>query len=62
MRALDRYEFSIRNGRLLLGEPYSVDRVAGEGKDARIKKYDQMMPGVHLEGPSKFLYPLEAPK
>ena len=62
VRALDRYEFSIRNGRLLLGEPYSVDRVAGEGKDARIKKYDQMMPGVHLEGPSKFLYPLEAPK
>ena len=62
VRALDRHEFSVRDGRLILGEPYSVDHVNGEGKDARIKKYAQVMPGVHLEGPSQYLYPIGAPK
>lgn len=62
VRALDRHEFSVRNGRLLLGEPYSVSDVDGLGKEARIKKYDQMMPGVHLDGPEQFLYPIEAPQ
>jgi menaquinol-cytochrome c reductase iron-sulfur subunit len=39
VRALDRYEFSIKNGRLVLGKTYSVGHVDGKGKDARIQKY-----------------------
>ena len=62
VRALDRYEFSIRNGRLWLGKTYSVSEVAGTGADARIKKYDPMTPGIHLDGPMSWLYPLEAPR
>jgi Rieske Fe-S protein len=33
-RALDRYQFSIRNGHLVLGELYSVSRVDGGGAQA----------------------------
>ena len=38
VRGLDRYEYAIKNGRLVLGKPYSVSNVTGEGKDARIHK------------------------
>ena len=31
VRALDRYEYSIRNGRLWLGKTYSVGKVKGQG-------------------------------
>ena len=42
-RALDRYTFSIRNGRLWLDRLYSVSRVDGVGAQARIQ-------GFPLEG------------
>jgi Rieske Fe-S protein len=62
VRALDRYEFSIRNGRLLLGKTYSVGEVRGEGREAVIVKYESTPPGVHVDGPEQILYPLEPPK
>ena len=57
VRALDRYEFSIVEGRLVLGSPYSVAEVDGEGADAVIVKYDPTDPGVHVDGPEQYLYP-----
>jgi Rieske Fe-S protein len=62
VRALDRAEFSIRDGKLILGSFYSVDRVEGAGARARIKKFGRMPPGVHVDGVSAWLYPLEVPK
>lgn len=57
VRALDRYEFSIVEGRLVLGAPYSVAEVEGEGADAVIVKYDASDPGVHVDGYEQYLYP-----
>jgi Rieske Fe-S protein len=62
VRALDRAEFSIRDGNLFLGNFYSVAEVSGAGARARIKKYGRAVPGVHVDGPSAWLYPLEVPK
>jgi hypothetical protein len=58
VRALDRYNFSIKDGRLVLGSAYSVDYVKGEGKSARIKKYPLHMPGQHVAGPEFWLFPI----
>ena len=57
VRALDRYEYSIKNGSLWVGKPYSVAKVQGEGSEALIVKYDSADPGVHLDGPEQILYP-----
>jgi Rieske Fe-S protein len=57
VRALDRYQYSIREGRLILGKPYSVSKVEGEGADARIRAYDLVDPGQHVDGPEQFFYP-----
>jgi quinol---cytochrome c reductase iron-sulfur subunit, bacillus type len=57
VRALDRYSYSIRNGKLVLGQPYSVSEVVGEGADARIEAYKIVDPGVHVDGPEQFFYP-----
>lgn len=62
VRSLDRFDYSIRNGRLLLRETYSVGEVRGEGKEAVIVKYGQATPGVHVDGPEQILYPVQAPK
>ena len=62
VRSLDRYEFAIRNDRVFLTGRYSVADVDGTGKDAVIKKYGQAAPGVHVDGPSALLYPIEPPK
>jgi menaquinol-cytochrome c reductase iron-sulfur subunit len=62
VRALDRYEYSIRNGRLFLGKTYSVGEVRGSGKDAVIIKYDLAYPGNHVDGPEKLLYPIQPPR
>ena len=59
VRALDRYEFSIRNGRLFLGKTYSVSHVVNQGKEARIKKYDRAGPGEHVDGLEAWLYPFQ---
>jgi Rieske Fe-S protein len=61
VRALDRYDFAVKNGRLILGDPYSVSHVDGEGKDARISKYKLAGPGQHVEGWEQILYPLQPP-
>ncbi len=57
VRALDRYRFSIKGGRLVLGEPYSVGEVVGAGADARMEAYRIADPGVHVDGPEQFFYP-----
>ncbi len=58
VRALDRYEYSIANGSLVLGKPYSVGHVEGQGAEATIFRYDEAVdPGVHVDGPEQILYP-----
>jgi Rieske Fe-S protein len=61
VRALDRYRFEIRDGRLVLTEPYSVGEVDGTGADAVIHAYDWVNPSVHVDGVEAILYPLEPP-
>jgi menaquinol-cytochrome c reductase iron-sulfur subunit len=61
VRALDRYDFKVKNGRLVLTETYSVGKIEGTGKDARIKKYELMGPGQHVDGPEALLYPIPSP-
>jgi Rieske Fe-S protein len=58
-RALDRYEFSIRDGRLYLGELFTVDRVDGAGSNARIHGYAFHGAGQPVSGAESWLYPLE---
>jgi menaquinol-cytochrome c reductase iron-sulfur subunit len=61
VRGLDRYEFSIRNGRLILGKTYSVASVSGTGAQAKIHRYELAGPGQHIDGPEAWLYPVQAP-
>ena len=61
VRALDRYDYAIRGGRLILGKPYSVGGVTGEGGQAQIRKYGFANPGQHLDGWEQVLYPLQPP-
>ncbi|MFN2470793.1 MAG: ubiquinol-cytochrome c reductase iron-sulfur subunit [Gaiellaceae bacterium] len=62
VRALDRYHYSIRNGRLHLGKPYSVGEVEGTGKEAVIKSYELTGPGQHVDGLEAWLYPIQPPR
>jgi Rieske Fe-S protein len=61
VRALDRYEYSIRNGNLWLGKTYSVGKVNGTGANAQIAKYPLAGPGEHVDGLEKWLYPVDPP-
>jgi Rieske Fe-S protein len=61
VRALDRYDYAIKDGHLILGTPYSVSHVTGEGKQARIHKYKLAGPGQHIDGWEQILYPLQPP-
>jgi Rieske Fe-S protein len=61
VRSLDRYAFSIVHGNLVLGKHYSVGTVEGEKADARISRYRQAYPGVHVDGIERWLYPLPVP-
>lgn len=61
VRSLDRYAFSIVEGNLVLGRLFSVGTVEGEGADARISRYRQAYPGVHVDGIERWLYPLPVP-
>jgi menaquinol-cytochrome c reductase iron-sulfur subunit len=61
VRSLDRFEFSIVNGDLVLGRVFSVATVQGTGASARIAKYYKAFPGVHVDGVERFLYPLPTP-
>jgi Rieske Fe-S protein len=58
VRGLDRYDYAVKDGHLILGNPYSVTTVKGEGKDARIKKYPLHNPGQHIAGPEFWLWPI----
>jgi Rieske Fe-S protein len=61
VRALDRFEFKIVGERLVLGKPFSVGRVEGEGAQARLAKYRLAGPGEHVDGIEAWLYPIQAP-
>jgi menaquinol-cytochrome c reductase iron-sulfur subunit len=61
VRALDRYEFKVENGRLLLSKTYSVASVEGKGSEAEITAYPLMGPGQHVDGPEALLYPIPPP-
>jgi quinol---cytochrome c reductase iron-sulfur subunit, bacillus type len=61
VRALNRYEFSIINGHLILGSTFSVADVKGTGKDAKIHKYELAGPGQHVDGIESWMYPLQPP-
>ena len=61
VRGLDRYEFSIINGHLILGNTFSVAEVTGTGKSAKIKKYELAGPGQHVDGIESWMYPLQPP-
>jgi len=61
VRALDRYSFSIRNGNLFLGKPFSVSRVVGVGASAEIHKWTYSFPGEHVNGLESWLYPIQPP-
>jgi Rieske Fe-S protein len=58
-RPLDRYAFSIRRGRLILGNEYSVAAVDGTGATARIHAYPLQGAGQPLSGLESWLYPVE---
>jgi menaquinol-cytochrome c reductase iron-sulfur subunit len=59
--ALDRFDFEINHGRLILLSMFSVSHVDGTGAQATIHKYKYAGPGVHLDGPEQILYPLFPP-
>lgn len=61
VRSLDRYEFSIIDGNLWIGKIFSVGTVEGTAASARISKYRQAYPGVHVDGVERFLYPIPVP-
>lgn len=61
VRSLDRYAFSIVKGNLVLGDHFSVGSVTGTGADAVMTRYREAYPGVHIDGISKWLYPLPVP-
>jgi Rieske Fe-S protein len=58
VRGLDRYNYSIVHGHVVLGSAYSVDYVKGTGADAQIKKYPLHNPGQHVAGPEFWLWPI----
>jgi len=58
-RALDRYQFSIRNGRLVLGPIYSVSHVDGAAGTARIHSFKRLGDGEPASGPESLLYPVD---
>jgi menaquinol-cytochrome c reductase iron-sulfur subunit len=61
VRALDRYDFEVDNGRLILLSTYSVSHVVGTGATAKIYKYKESGPGEHVDGPEQWFYPLQPP-
>jgi Rieske Fe-S protein len=61
VRGLDRYDFEIDNGRVILLSTYSVSKVEGAGAQAKIHKYKEVGPGEHVDGIEQILYPLNPP-
>ena len=61
VRALDRYAYKVKDGRLRLVGAFSVNEVDGTGKDAIMGKYRLAQPGVHIDGFEQILYPFIPP-
>jgi len=61
VRALDRYSFSIVNGHLMVGKPFSVSKVVGTGAGAKIHSTTLSFPGEWVTGPESWLYPIQPP-
>jgi Rieske Fe-S protein len=61
VRALDRYSFTIVNGHLYIGKPFSVAFVDGKGATARIHATTLAFPGEHVSGLESWLYPIQPP-
>ena len=61
VRALDRYAYDIRDGRVYLVGIFSVNEVAGTGKDAEMGRYRLAAPGIHIDGVEQILYPFIPP-
>jgi Rieske Fe-S protein len=61
VRALDRYSYSIKHGKLILSGAFSVGKVKGTGANAVISKYNLAGPGQHVDGPEQWFYPLQPP-
>ena len=61
VRALDRYSYFIKNGRVFLGTPYSVSKVVGTGGTAQIHEWRFSFPGEHVNGIESWLYPIQPP-
>ncbi len=57
VHALDRYEYSIINGELVLGQVFTVGEVDGTGANATMTAYAHHDPGVHVDGPEQYFYP-----
>jgi Rieske Fe-S protein len=58
-RALDRYEYSIHDGRLRLERLFSVSRVDGTGAQAEIHAFALKGAGEPATGAESWLYPLD---
>jgi menaquinol-cytochrome c reductase iron-sulfur subunit len=58
VRSLDRFEYSIKDGRLVLGSTFAVGNVSGTGTNAKISKYPWSVPGTHVDGIEAWLYPI----
>ncbi len=58
VRSMDRAEYSIKNGRLILGQLYAVGSVSGTGANAKISRYPWSTPGTHVDGLEAWLYPI----
>ena len=58
VRALDRYGYTIADDRLKLLPAYAVAKVEGEGAEAVIIRYPHAGPGIHVDGPESWLYPI----
>jgi Rieske Fe-S protein len=61
VRALDRYDYAVENGRLTLLSTFSVSHVDSSGAQARIHKYKSVGPGEHVDGPEQWFYPINPP-
>lgn len=61
VRALDRYAYEVRDGRVVLVGKYSVNEVEGTGADATMGRYRLAAPGIHVDGVSQILYPFIPP-
>ena len=61
VRALDRYDYLVRDGRVVLTSEYSVSHVDGSGAQAKIHKYKLVGPGEHVDGPEQWFYPINPP-